>query len=66
MSLWENHDNKIPDYYKNMDLDGYTPDQILHALRKKMLHEYEMRTENKQAETDKITNIKIISEVRIR
>lgn len=66
MSLRKNYDNKIPAYYKNMYKDGYTPNQILHALRKKMLHEYEMRMENKQSETDEITNIKIVSEVRKR
>ena len=34
MTLYENYDNKIPDYYLGMHLDGYTPAQILHAVRR--------------------------------
>lgn len=34
---------KNPEYYSYMYLDGYTPEQILYARRKKMLEEREDR-----------------------
>lgn len=30
-------DKKLPDYYPTMHLDGYTPEEILQAIRKSML-----------------------------
>ena len=30
-------DKKLPEYYPTMYLDGYTPEEILHAMRKSMM-----------------------------
>ena len=34
---------RIPEYYDTMCLDGYTPDQILHAVRRGMIQRYQER-----------------------
>lgn len=36
MSLMEQMDKQIPDYYPTMYLDGYTPAQILHSAKRGM------------------------------
>ena len=41
MTLFENFDRKIPEYYPTMYKDGYTPEEIRHALRRKMLKNIE-------------------------
>ena len=68
MTLFEYYDSKIPDYYDTMYLDGYTPEQILHAAHRKMVREYEARkaAQRAEAEANEIPNVKIISEVKIR
>ena len=43
MTLFDYYDRQIPDYYKEMYLDGYTPDQIAYALRRKMIQDHEER-----------------------
>jgi len=43
MTLYEYYDRKIPDYYDTMYRDGYSPEQILHSARRKILREYEAR-----------------------
>ena len=32
--MFEEYDKKIPDYYPTMYMDGYTPEQILHAAKR--------------------------------
>ena len=59
MTLYEYYDRQIPDYYDGMYLDGYTPEQILHAARRKMLDNFYDR----QNEVDEV---KITSEVKIK
>lgn len=59
MTLFEYFDRKIPNYYDGMYLDGYTPEQILHAARRKMIQTYY----DKQNEIDEV---KITSEVKIK
>ena len=68
MTLSEYYDRQIPDYYDSMYLDGFTPDQILHAAHRKMIREYEARkaAQRAEAEANEIPNVKIISEVKIR
>ena len=45
--MFEEYDRKIPDYYPTMYLDGYTPDQILHAVRRGMIQRHrESKLEN--------------------
>ena len=41
--MFEEYDRKIPDYYPTMYMDGYTPDQILHAVRRGMIQRYQER-----------------------
>ena len=45
--MFEEYDRKIPDYYPTMYMDGYTPDQILHAVRRGMIQRHrESKLEN--------------------
>ena len=68
MTLLENFHKDVPEYYDYMYLDGYSPEQILHAAHKKMMREYEERkaAQRAEAEANEIPNVKIISEVKIR
>ena len=68
MTLYEYLDSKIPNYYPLMYRDGYSPEQILHAARRKILQEYEAREAAKRAEAEAsvIPEVKITSEVKIR
>ena len=68
MTLSEYYDRQIPDYYDTMYLDGFNPNQILHAAHRKMIREYEARkaAQRAEAEANEIPNVKIISEVKIR
>ena len=68
MTLSEYYDRQNHDYYDTMYLDGFTPDQILHAAHRKMIREYEERKAAQRAEVEanEIPNVKIISEVKIR
>ena len=50
-----------PEYYATMYMEGYTPEQIMSALRTKLNREREERRE-----ANKIPNVKIISEVKVR
>lgn len=43
MTLAEQLDRQIPEYYDTMYLDGYTPEQILQASRKKIMREFHER-----------------------
>ena len=68
MTLYEYLDSKIPDYYPTMYKDGYSPEQILHAARRKILREYEARKEAKRAEAEanEIPEVRITSKVVIK
>ncbi len=68
MTLYEYLDRKIPDYYPTMYKDGYSPEQILHAARRKILREHEARQAAKRVEAEamEIPEVKITSEVKIR
>ena len=52
MTLAEYYDRQVPEYYPTMYMDGYTPDQILHAVHRKMVREYLEREAEKQAKKD--------------
>ena len=41
--MFEEYDRKIPDYYPTMYMDGYTPEQILHAVRRGMIQKHRER-----------------------
>ena len=68
MTLLDNFHKDVPEYYDYMYLDGYTPEQILHAAHKKMMRQVEEReaAQRAEAEANEIPNVKIISEVKIR
>ena len=61
MSILNNYYENVPEYYNTMYMDGYSPEQILHAAHQKMIRENEAK-----AEANEIPNVKIISEVKIR
>ena len=68
MSLISNFHNNVPEYYDTMYMDGYTPEQIMHAAHKKIQRLYEARkaAQRAAAEENEIPNVKIISEVKIK
>ena len=68
MSLADQYFRDVPEYYDTMYMDGYTPEQIMHAAHKKMQRMYEERkaAQRAAAEENEIPNVKIISEVKIR
>ena len=68
MSLIDQYFRDVPEYYDTMYMDGYSPEQIMHAAHKKMQRMYEEREAAKRAEAEanEIPNVKIISEVKIR
>jgi len=37
MTLADQYFKDVPEYYRYMYLDGYTPEQIMYAARKKIL-----------------------------
>lgn len=41
--MFEEYDKKIPDYYPTMYMDGYTPEQILHAAKRGMIQRHRER-----------------------
>lgn len=43
MNLFNCDGNKLPEYYKEMYLDGYTPEQIIQAAHNTMIKQYEER-----------------------
>ena len=61
MTLLEQYDRQIPNYYDGMHRDGYTASQILHALRREMV-----RSHYKPQEKSEVQNVKITSEVKIK
>ncbi len=62
MTLENYRFREIPEYYDWMYLDGFTPDEILYALHKKM-----NRQQAEQEElADSVDSIKIKSEVKIK
>ena len=62
MTLENYRFREIPEYYDWMYLDGFTPDEILYALHKKM-----NRQQAEQEElADSVDSIKEKSEVKIK
>lgn len=68
MTLLSNYHKNVPEYYDTMYMDGYSPEQIMYAARKKIMREYEERkaAQRAEAEANEIPNVKIISEVKVR
>ena len=61
MSVMNHYFRDLPDYCDTMYMDGYSPEQILHAAHQKMIRQNEAK-----AEANEIPNVKIISEVKIK
>lgn len=57
----ERLNDNIPEYSRYMYLEGYTPEQIMTAVHRKLLREAKERME-----AEEIPVVKIISEVRIK
>ena len=62
MTLADQFYKNIPEYYHYMYLDGYTPDQIMYAARKKIFRQIAER----KAKENEIEKIKIVSEVKVK
>ena len=43
MSLLEQHNRRIPDYYPTMYLDGFSPEEIMYAAKRQMYRQIEER-----------------------
>lgn len=56
---------KVPGYYPTMYLDGFSPDEILHAHHQTMLRQIQEREAQRQ-EMEEIGAFKIISEVKVK
>ena len=50
MNIEDYYYRKVPEYYHYMYLDGYTPDEIMYAARKKMNREFEEQKRRQQEE----------------
>ena len=61
MTIMERLKDNIPEYSRYMYLEGYTPEQIMTAVHRKLLREAKERME-----AEEIPVVKIISEVRIK
>ena len=61
MTIGDYNRKRIPEYYCTMYLDGYTPDEIMIALHKKMNRIFQERTQQPEE-----TKVIIKSEVKIR
>lgn len=60
MSLSDYYIRQIPEYYPTMYQDGFTPNQVFFALRKKM---YKELLDQKEKQP---TDVKVTSEVTIK
>lgn len=65
MTLDDYYFRTVPEYYPTMYLDGFTPEQIMYAHRRKMRRRYEQWCKEQQEKTEDI-NLKITSEVKIK
>ena len=65
MTLFDYYDRRIPDYYDWMYLDGYTPEEIMYSVSRKICRESQER-ENADIDQSDTTKVKIKSEVKVR
>ena len=52
MTISDYWNSQLPDYYDTMYLDGYTPQQIIQALRNTERKKYEAQREQKRLEKE--------------
>ena len=65
MTLFDYYDRRIPDYYDWMYLDGYTPEEIMYSVSRKICRESQER-ENAEIDQSDTTKVKIKREVKVR
>ena len=65
MSLVDDYFRHVPEYYDSMYLDGFTPEEIMYALSKKMNREIAEREAN-GGTPPSFDAVKIKSEVKIK
>lgn len=49
--MFEEYDKKTPDYYPTMYMDGYTPEQILHAAKRGIMQRHRERKAEQAVKT---------------
>ena len=52
MTISDYWNSQLPDYYPTMHLDGYTPQQIIQALRNTERKKYEAQREQERLEKE--------------
>ena len=52
MGFWDDYMRHVPDYYDEMYQDGFAPDEIMYAVKKKMDREYKERIQKQQQEKE--------------
>jgi len=52
MRLIEKYFRHLPEYYKTMYMDGFTPEEILYAFRRKFYKQIEEREREQQLQND--------------
>lgn len=52
MSIFNHKYRKVPEYYDTMYMDGFTPDEIHYAMRRKMMKDWEERELQKNLEKE--------------
>lgn len=65
MTLDDYYFRTVPEYYPTMYLDGFTPEQIMYAFRRKMRRKVAQWRMEQQEKPEDI-NLKITSEVKIK
>lgn len=58
MTVLENQFRNVPEYYPEMYLDGFTPEQIMYAAKRDMYAEYEAR--------NSMPTFKLVSQVEVK
>lgn len=66
MNHIEYYNKNIPNYYNSMYLDGYSPDEIMCALRQKMKHKILERQNDLETNQDLFDFVTIKSEVKLK
>lgn len=52
MSIFDHKYRKVPEYYPTMHWDGFTPEEIYYAKKRKMLKDWEEREQKANLEKE--------------
>ena len=58
MSIFDYRMRKVPSYYSTMYKDDYTPEEILYALHRDMINDYEER--------NSLPTFKLVSKIEVK